>query len=252
MSQWVCSLALPFAPSLALSPCLPSPTLSQWHRNTNAAPSLFAHLLLPPFPWWQTNTIFFMLFLAGFSHHIRLSQPDHPHSISHQHPVIASSCCCMFSCLLVIESVLMPFCSLPWKLVLPTNPFLSAPPLSFHCSLHPSPSLVLFSQHHSLGTHFPQYFMLSPFSSHICFSSNFLCISPCRHGQECTCVWIFLWAYTVGWQLFIISLSLSNLVRVQSSSLDGDRSVDASLSGCWWESSLDVRLWYPSKKWVRG
>lgn len=74
--------SLLFAPLLALSPCVPSPTLFQWHRKTNAAPSFFARLLLPPFPW--SHTILFILFLAGFYHCISIciSQCNQPHSIS--------------------------------------------------------------------------------------------------------------------------------------------------------------------------
>lgn len=43
---------------------LPSPTLFQWHRKTNAAPSLFARLLLPPLLQWQTTPYSFFFFLT--------------------------------------------------------------------------------------------------------------------------------------------------------------------------------------------
>ena len=74
MSQWVCSVAryclLPRSHYLPAS--LP-PLSFQWHRKTNAAPSLFAGSLLPPFHQWQTNTTLFLLFSCHYIFQFALS-----------------------------------------------------------------------------------------------------------------------------------------------------------------------------------
>lgn len=255
---------------------LPSPTLFQWHRKTNAAPSLFARLLLPPLLQWQTTPYSFFFFFNSFSlqHyvvnlHFLSPIPPTRDPTEHLHPCTPITCVTLLHilrCLPVSESLLMLSCSLRWKLVLPTNPLHAALPLSVHCSLHlwlpPS-----FSQHHSLGTHFffssTQYFML-PFSASPTprfllsvplfphFSVHlFLSLALIRLREEFTivypaCEWIsknlfFLicLVHTVGRQLCIFTLSLVNLVRVQSGALERDWS-----GWCWWWSALEVRPSY--------
>lgn len=166
---------------------LPSPTLFQWHRKTNAAPSLFARLLLPPLLQWQTTPYSFFFFFNSFSlqHyvvnlHFLSPIPPTRDPTEHLHPCTPITCVTLLHilrCLPVSESLLMLSCSLRWKLVLPTNPLHAALPLSVHCSLHlwlpPS-----FSQHHSLGTHFFFFF-------YSVFHVAFLCISHSPFSSQC-------------------------------------------------------------------
>lgn len=260
-------------------PCiisLPPLFFSDTEKLTPPPPSLLACFCPPYSSGRQHRTLFFFFFFNSFSlqHyvvnlHFLSPIPPTRDPTEHLHPCTPITCVTLLHilrCLPVSESLLMLSCSLRWKLVLPTNPLHAALPLSVHCSLHlwlpPS-----FSQHHSLGTHFffssTQYFML-PFSASPTprfllsvplfphFSVHlFLSLALIRLREEFTivypaCEWIsknlfFLicLVHTVGRQLCIFTLSLVNLVRVQSGALERDWS-----GWCWWWSALEVRPSY--------
>lgn len=106
---------------------LPPLSFSDTEKLTPPPPSLL--LALPPFLQWQTDTILFLLcvwplylqftFPSQTPHRASPSASSHPF---HHHLLLFL--------LLVSKSVLMLFCSLHWKLVLPKNPLHAAfPPL---------------------------------------------------------------------------------------------------------------------------
>lgn len=154
MSQWVRSSSLLFALLLALSPCVPSPTLffSDTEKLTLPPPSLLA-CFCPPFPPIAHHSLYTLLslcfttaspfaFLRLNTHGAFPSVPSH--HFYHVLHVLLPPCHW-----LSVDAVLQP----PLKTGFAYKSIACRfPPLSIHCSLHHSPSL--FSQHHSLGTHF--------------------------------------------------------------------------------------------------